>query len=228
MSSPASKKAKTEKPKNIHVSAHSLVSHKVTEMRKTGLSARDYRQLMKETTTLVMVEATHHLKHSNKIPINTDEEGQKQCRKGSSISERLAIVPLSRGGLGMTDAAMEMLPTTQVLHLGIEISPKHEPDEYYNRLPETVAVERVFILDPMLVSGRAAVRAIDILQVWGAGGKKPVQIELVALVATPEAIKLLSEKHPEIKVYVGMIDEDEEEPIMPSLGDVGHRLFNTC
>jgi len=199
----------------------------VTEMRKTGLSARDYRQLMKESTTLMMFQATHDLKHTSKIPINTIENGQKQCRKGTSISERLAIVPLSRGGLGMTDAAMEMLPTTQVLHLGIEISPKFEPTEYYNRLPDTTAVERVFILDPMLVSGRTAERAIEILKKCGLDVGKPIEIEVVALIAKHEAVKMLSETHPEIKVYVGMIDEDEEEPIMPSLGDVGDRLFNT-
>lgn len=44
---------------NVHVSTHPLVAHKVTQLRKAGLSAREYQQVMKELSTLVLYVRAH-------------------------------------------------------------------------------------------------------------------------------------------------------------------------
>jgi uracil phosphoribosyltransferase len=90
-----------------------------------------------------------------------------------------------------------------------------------------VSVERVIVLDPMPISGSTAVAALDIIKAWGSTAGHPFAVELVALVAKAEAVKLLTECHPDVHLHIGMLDDDPEAPLMPSLGDVGDRLFNT-
>lgn len=172
-------------------------------------------------------EATHQLKLCP-TTIETDEDSKKYSRTGQKLVERLGVAPILRGGLGMAEAATEMLPTAQVWHLGIyRDKASLLPVEYYNKLPKKVSVERVFLLDPMPISGSTAVAALDILKAWGSTAGHPFAVELVCLVAKAEAIKLLTECHPDVHLHVGMVDDDEAVPLMPSLGDVGDRLFNT-
>jgi uracil phosphoribosyltransferase len=182
---------------------------------------------MKEVSTLVLYEATHHLK-LGATEVVTSEGGTKHKRAGSGLTERLGVAPILRGGLGMAEAATEMIPTAQVWHLGIyRDKASLMPVEYYNKLPKAVSVERVYVLDPMPISGSTAVAAIDILKSWGSSAGHPFEVELVSLVATAEAVKLLTETHPNVHLHIGMIDDSEDVPMMPSLGDVGDRLFNT-
>lgn len=88
-------------------------------------------------------------------------------------------------------------------------------------------MERVFLLDPMPISGSTAVAALDILKAWGATAGHPFAVELVSIVATAAAVKLLAECHPDVPLHIGIVDDSAEAPLMPSLGDVGDRLFNT-
>lgn len=131
---------------NVHVSDHPLIAHKVTQLRKADLSTREFQQLMKEVSTLVLCalarslnarrararrspqktaracshryEATHHLKLCP-ASVDTEEDGLRRTRTGQKLTERLGVVPILRGGLGMAEAATEMVPTAQVWHLGI-------------------------------------------------------------------------------------------------------------
>jgi len=54
-------------------------------------------------------------------------------------------------------------------------------------------------------------------------------IKFVGLVAAPEGIKVLSEKHPDVDIFIASIDEklNENGYIVPGLGDAGDRLFGT-
>ncbi|NLG52718.1 MAG: uracil phosphoribosyltransferase, partial [Clostridiales bacterium] len=49
------------------------------------------------------------------------------------------------------------------------------------------------------------------------------------IIASPEGIKYISEAHPDVDVYCGVLDEylNENGYIVPGLGDAGDRLFGT-
>ena len=49
------------------------------------------------------------------------------------------------------------------------------------------------------------------------------------LVAAPEGIKVIQERHPDVDIYVASIDErlNENAYIVPGLGDAGDRIFGT-
>ena len=52
---------------------------------------------------------------------------------------------------------------------------------------------------------------------------------LMVLVAAPEGIKLITDKHPDVELYCGAVDEklNEHGYIVPGLGDAGDRIFGT-
>ena len=54
-------------------------------------------------------------------------------------------------------------------------------------------------------------------------------IKLMVLVAAPEGIKFLQEKHPDVDIYAGALDDhlNEKGYIVPGLGDAGDRIFGT-
>lgn len=179
-------------------------------------------QLMKEVSTFLCYEATASLK-LEACDVKTcvgDEKGQK-------IAERVGIVPVLRGGLGMVESMTEMVSNAQVWHLGIyRDKTSLLPIEYYNKLPKKVTVHTVFVLDPMPISGATAVAAIDILKAWGESMKpqRELAVVFVCIVASTAAIQFISEAHPQVPIHVGLVDAAS---IMPGMGDIADRLFGT-
>ena len=76
----------------------------------------------------------------------------------------------------------------------------------------------------MLATGGSACDAIDLVKQKGCQ-----DIRLMCLVAAPEGIKMVQEKHPDVDIYVASIDRQLNENcyILPGLGDAGDRIFGT-
>jgi uracil phosphoribosyltransferase len=202
-------------------STHSHFARHRASLQATT-SKKYLSQLMKEVSTFLCYEATASLK-LEACDVKTcvgDEKGQK-------IAERVGIVPVLRGGLGMVESMTEMVSNAQVWHLGIyRDKTSLLPIEYYNKLPKKVTVHTVFVLDPMPISGATAVAAIDILKAWGESMKpqRELAIVFVCIVASTAAIQFISEAHPQVPIHVGLVDAAS---IMPGMGDIADRLFGT-
>lgn len=150
------------------------------------------------------------------------------------LTDRVGVVPVLRGGLGMVEAMTEMVSNAQVWHLGIYKDKKSLlPVEYYNKLPKRVTVNTVYVLDPMPISGATAVAAMDILKAWGGNLKTQLRIKFICVVASEIAINFICSSHPDVQVHVGYIDKETDAlgkplpPIMPGMGDIGDRMFGT-
>ena len=96
-------------------------------------------------------------------------------------------------------------------------------DGILNLIPD-IAERDIIVVDPMLATGGSAADAISLLKKRGA--KK---IRLMCLISSPEGVKLVQEKHPDVDIYLASIDEklNEKGYIVPGLGDAGDRLFGT-
>jgi uracil phosphoribosyltransferase len=140
--------------------------------------------------------------------------------------KKLAIVPILRAGVGMSDGLLELVPSARVGHIGVFRDPDtHLPVEYLVRLPDTN--ERTFILcDPMVATGNSAVYAVDVLKKRGVTDD---QILFLALVAAPEGVEVFRAAHPDVKLYVASLDDrlNDHAYIVPGLGDAGDRIFGT-
>ena len=125
----------------------------------------------------------------------------------------------------MLNGIFNLLPTSKVGIIGLYRDEKTlEAREYYCKLPPDVENHLVMLLDPMLASGHTIDYAINMLK------KKNVKnIKVVAVVAAPEGVKLVTEKHPDVQFYSAALDEklNENGYIIPGLGDCGDRLLGT-
>ena len=82
----------------------------------------------------------------------------------------------------------------------------------------------VIVTDPMLATGGSACDAIKRLKEDGY-----TNIRLMALVASPTGVKVVSEMHPDVDIYLASLDEglNDRNYILPGLGDAGDRIFGT-
>ena len=204
----------------VHEMNHPLIMHKISILRNEATPVKEFRELVNEIALLMGYEATRDLDMVER-PVKTPI-----CETtGKFISKQLALVPVLRAGLGMVDALMSLIPAAKVGHIGLYRDPEtHVPVEYYCKLPNDISERQAIVLDPMLATGGSAAAAIDFLKQHGAR-----KIKLMCIIAAPEGVKAVTEAHPDVEIFCGVIDNELNENcyIVPGLGDAGDRLFGT-
>src|SRR6202012_4456900 len=109
---------------------------------------RPFRELLRETTLLMGYEITRNL------PMTTRRINTPLMEIDAPViaGKKLAIVPVLRAGVGMSDGLLELVPSARVGHIGVYRAEDHRPGENLMRLPELE--DRVFILcAPMVATG---------------------------------------------------------------------------
>ncbi|MFC5631582.1 MULTISPECIES: uracil phosphoribosyltransferase [Streptococcus] len=206
---------------NFQVIAHPLIQHKLSILRRTTTSTKDFRELVNEIAMLMGYEVWRDLPLEDvEIETPITKTIQKQL-----AGKKLAIVPILRAGIGMVDGLLSLVPAAKVGHIGMYRDEETlEPVEYLVKLPEDIEQRQVFLVDPMLATGGSAILGVDSLKKRGA-----TNIKFVCLVAAPEGVAKLRAAHPDIDIYTAALDEklNEQSYIVPGLGDAGDRLFGT-
>ncbi|BHH85165.1 uracil phosphoribosyltransferase [Desulforhopalus sp. 52FAK] len=205
----------------VHIADHPLIKHKLGLMRQHDISTKDFRDLSSEVARLLTYEAAKDLPTEKKTiqgwagPVEVDE------LKGKKIT----IVPILRAGLGMMDGVIDLIPSAKVSVVGYYRNEETlQPVEYYVKLASGIEERVALILDPMLATGGTLMATIETLK--KAGCKK---IKGLFLVAAPEGLKVITDAHPDIEIYVASVDErlNEVGYILPGLGDAGDKIFGT-
>ena len=206
---------------NVTEFTHPLIMHKISLIRDKNCGTREFRTVIGEIATLMGYEILRDLE-TELVEIETPmEKAMVPMIKG----KKLAVVPILRAGLGMVDGILSLVPTAKVGHVGMYRDEETlQPKEDYCKLPEDIDQRLVLIVDPMLATGGSADAAIEFVKKQGAK-----QIKFASIIAAPEGIKMLTEKHPDIQIYCGSIDRqlNENGYILPGLGDAGDRIFGT-
>jgi uracil phosphoribosyltransferase len=205
---------------NVFASSHPLLAHKLTRLRDKNTEPKKFRELVREMAALLAYEATADL-----ATVEREVETPLAKVTGSELREKIGLVPILRAGLGMVEGVWELMPTSEVWHIGLYRDEQTlKPVEYYNKLPVEPTVSVCLILDPMLATGGSAVATTDVLKRWGV--KK---IKFVGLIGAPEGIQNMQEHHPDVPIYLSAIDDhlNERGYILPGLGDAGDRQFGT-
>jgi uracil phosphoribosyltransferase len=205
---------------NIFASPHPLVVHKLSFLRDKDTEPKKFRELIREIAALLTYEATSDLQL---IPRTV--ETPLGLYKGMELREKIGLVPILRAGLGMVEGVWDLMPSSEVWHIGLYRDEKTlKPVEYYNKLPIEPRVSVCLVLDPMLATGGSAVATIDILKRWGVN-----KIKFIGIIGAPEGIANLQQHHPEVPIHLAAIDErlNQNGYILPGLGDAGDRQFGT-
>ena len=204
----------------IHIIDHPLVLHKLSIMRDKNTSTMKFRGLLEEIAMLMGYEITRDL------PLTYEDiETPLMPMKAPKIAgKKVVIVPILRAGLGMVEGLMRLMPSARIGHIGLYRDEETcQPVFYYYKMPEHKD-RLVLLTDPMLATGGSACDAIARLKADGY-----THIRLLCLVASPQGVKVVQERHPDVDIYVASIDEgmNDKNYILPGLGDAGDRIFGT-
>ena len=98
------------------------------------------------------------------------------------------------------------------------------PHFYFLKYPKDITDRDVLIVDPMLATGGSADMAITKMKELGCKS-----IKLMILVAAPEGVQYIYDRHPDVEIYCAALDDhlDKNGYIVPGLGDAGDRIFGT-
>ena len=206
---------------NVYIMDHPLIQHKLSILRDKNTGTNEFRKLTEEIAVLMGYEALRDLPLED-VEVETPIE---KCKTPMIAGKKLAVVPILRAGLGMTNGILVLVPTAKVGHIGLYRDPKtHEPVEYYCKLPSPIELRTIVVTDPMLATGGSAVDAIKLIKEHG--GKK---IKFMCMIAAPEGVERLHREHPDVQIYVGHVDRclNENAYICPGRGDAGDRIFGT-
>ena len=205
----------------FQVISHPLIQHKLSILRRSTTSTKDFRELVNEIAMLMGYEVSRDLP-LEEVEIETPitKTVQKQL-----AGKKLAIVPILRAGIGMVDGFLSLVPAAKVGHIGMYRDEETlQPVEYLVKLPEDIDQRQIFVVDPMLATGGSAILAVDSLKKRGAAN-----IKFVWLVSAPEGVNFFFYDKAYLEIYTAALDEklNEHGYIVPGLGDAGDRLFGT-
>ncbi|MHC9532934.1 uracil phosphoribosyltransferase [Dellaglioa sp. BT-FLS60] len=205
----------------FQVMDHPLIQHKLTIIRDKNCGTKEFREVVNEIAELMVYDVSRDFA----LEDVTVETPMGKTTQKTLAGKKIAVIPILRAGLGMVDGILELLPAAKVGHIGMyRDETTFQPTEYFVKMPEDIASRDLLVVDPMLATGGSAIMAVDALKKRGAKA-----IKFVCLVAAPEGVEALREKHPDIDIYTAALDDhlNEDGYIVPGLGDAGDRLFGT-
>lgn len=204
----------------LRIVDHPLAHDALVELRDSRTSPASFRRAARRISVLLAAEATRDVPSLASLvqtPLGPAE--------GRALDGDIVIVPVLRAGLGMLEPVLELIPTARVGHIGLQRDEATAvASRYYARLPRDLHHSYVILLDPMLATGGSAAASIDIIKEAGA-----TSIRLICIVAAPEGVALLEQRHPDVVVYTPVVDRElnAQKFIVPGLGDFGDRLYGT-
>jgi len=201
-----------------HLVEHALVSERLTRLRMVSTSRPDFRRILSELSTYVLFDALRSIE-TTEIDIDTPLEPTT----GAMITNSPLLIPVMRAGLGMLDAALELLPESRVGFIGLKRNEETLlPHAYANTVPEDLHGQNCLVLDPMLATGGSLAHTCKLLNDANAG-----TITVACILASPEGVDLMNTEYPNIEVWTAAVDEALNDVgfIRPGLGDAGDRQF---
>jgi uracil phosphoribosyltransferase len=205
---------------NVHIVKHPLMLDKVSRLRDKETGAQEFRQLTKEISIMLAIEATVHFPLTE-IKIETPLESTNAHRIHSDI----VLFPILRAGLGMVEGFLSLIPMAKIGYLGVYRNEKTlAPVSYYQNLPKNLDQAEIFVLDPMLATGGSANYCLSLIKEHG--GRN---MTIVTIISAPEGVEHVSQNHPEVRIVTASLDRELNEHgyILPGLGDAGDRLNGT-
>jgi len=203
---------------NVQVLTHPLAAARLTTLRDASTDRLAFRVALRELAMMLVYEATRDLR-----TVSFEVATPLTSAPGSRLADVPLLVPVLRAGLGMAQAALDLLPEAQTGFVGLARDEQtHQPRAYLESLPDRLERRPVLVLDPMLATGGSLMACLDMLASHGA-----TDVTVVCVLAAPEGVARLQERMPPVRLVTAAIDQglDENAFIVPGLGDAGDRQF---
>jgi uracil phosphoribosyltransferase len=204
----------------VTVVDHPLVETSLVALRDIGTNTDTFRR---HARLLTLILAFHVLEDLPTREVQVHSPLEETV--GKVVDRSVIFVPVLRAGLAMLDAMSDFVPGSKVGFVGLERDERTAiAHSYYQKLPAQLAEAESIILDPMLATGGSALATIELLK-----QNRARSVRLACVVAAPEGIALLRERHPDVRITTAVVDRklNEQKFIVPGLGDFGDRYFGT-
>jgi uracil phosphoribosyltransferase len=203
---------------DVLVIDHPLAQSRLTAMRDAATDSASFRAALHELTTMLVYEAARSFPVEH-YPVQTPVAPTE----GTRLANPPLLVPVLRAGLGMTDAALALLPESSMGFVGLARD-EHtfEPRAYLESLPRDLVGHPVLVLDPMLATGGSLEHCCQLLADRGC-----TEITVICVLAAPDGIDRLERSGLPLRLVTASIDErlNDQKFIVPGLGDAGDRQF---
>ena len=184
---------------NLFITDHPLIQHAHAHARQ-DTSTRTFRELLREITLLMGYEITRNL------PITTKRVETPLVEVDAPViaGKKLAIVPVLRAGIGMSDGLLDRFRPPASATSAYRAD-DHRPVEYLVRLPDLE--DRIFIQRPDGRDRLSAVHAVDVLK------RRNVPAANIMFVARrgAEGVQVFQDAHPDVKLFVASLDSHLNE-----------------
>jgi uracil phosphoribosyltransferase len=203
----------------VTVIDHPVLGHRLAQLRDRRTGSDSFRQLTAEVSGLLAYEALRDL-GTDVALVDTPVSVAVPVRR---VNEVVLLVPILRAGLGMVQAIQEIVPLTEVAHVGLRRDEATlESEVYLNRLPRDLTGRRVMVCDPMLATGGSLGQVCGLVRERGAA-----EIVALCILASEPGLAVFGGEHPGVRVYCAAVDRELNDAgyIVPGLGDAGDRLF---
>ena len=203
---------------NATVVDHPLAAERLTRLRSSATKRAGFRRNLHELSSYLIYEALR-----TQPAVDIDIDTPMGPASGVQIADPPLIVPILRAGLGMLDAALDLLPNARVGFIGAKRNEETLlPDAYVTTVPDALGGKRVLVLDPMLATGGSLIHTCKLLRDSNAG-----PMTVVCVLAAPEGIESFEAEGFDATVWTASIDDGLNEVafITPGLGDAGDRQF---
>lgn len=201
-----------------HIVDHPLAAALLTIMRDARTPNPAFRGALRDLTGILIYEALREASLAT-FEVTTPVA----ITQGARLARPPLLVPVLRAGLGMVDAASELIPESRVGFVGIARDEQtHQPVPYLESLPESLAGLPVFVLDPMLATGGSMRHTLELLT-----AREATDITAVCVVAAPEGVAALERSGLPVRLVTAAVDAglNADAYIVPGLGDAGDRQF---
>lgn len=201
-------------------STNTVVKHLVNKLRDEKTTSSDFRLTIEEISKILVSEALNDFETTTQ-KINT-WQGLLDVRMIEA--ENLVLIPILRAAEPMLNSILKTFPNAKAGFLGMKRDEKTSLSKiFYEKIPN-LDNKTVLLLDPMLATGGSLIHGITHLKT-----KNPKRIISLNIIGSPYGIKTVQKTHPDVDIFIAQIDErlDENNYIIPGLGDAGDRAFNT-
>ena len=202
------------------LSHHPLALSYLTILRDKTTPAPIFAATASRLSLLIASYVTNHASYEcNKIdtPLQDNVHG--------FVAHTPVLVPILRAGMSLLPAFQQLFPEAPIGFAGVGRNKATHIAEFYSWVMPNVKGKTVYLLDPMLATGSSAILVID--RLLEAGAK---HIHLATVIASRQGVNTINSKYPtDVTVHTATIDNvlNENNYIVPGLGDFGDRLYGT-
>lgn len=205
----------------FHQINHPLLNHKLSYLRDKLTPSPEFRRITKDIARLLAYESLRNWSEVKNEEIETPIAKMTAQR----MTNPPVVVSIMRAGNPVMEAALEMMPFASAGHIGIYRDKFiNNTVEYYFKLPENVEGRPIILCDPLVATADTMVAALDRLKNYKVG-----KVRILSFLVSKQALERLFHFHPDIEIYGLAVEQELNEVgyLIPGLGDMGDRLFET-